>query len=285
MSYVLRVVLPDRPGTLGAVATALGHVDADILAMDIVERSGGNAVDDLVVDIPRTRQPDALITAAESVPGVRVESVRPDPGVADAHREWELVEALAADPAKAVHTLADLLPQVLRVGWASIVEVAANGDRLGAGRPAAALRNWPDVPAGWAPVTRPTALDPEACLGPGVMADGRHLSGCRAAGCGTDDRAGGATRRTGAAGVRGRPARPPRRSGRRDRRPGPRTCRIRAAPPGRPAGGRSGVDGHPAGTPGAACARPPTRPDRVAARSRRAGRSTARSPSRPGCAG
>ncbi len=79
------------------------------------QESAGSAVDDLVIDLPRHRQPDALITAAESVPGVRVESVRPDPGVADAHREWELVEALTADPAKAVHTLATLLPQVLRV--------------------------------------------------------------------------------------------------------------------------------------------------------------------------
>ena len=39
MSFVLRVVLPDRPGTLGAVATALGEVGADILAMDVIERS------------------------------------------------------------------------------------------------------------------------------------------------------------------------------------------------------------------------------------------------------
>ena len=98
MSYVLRLLLPDRPGTLGAVATALGLVDADILAMDIVERSPDQAVDDIVVSLPSGRQPDVLITAAETVPGVRVESVRPDPGVAARHREWELVEAIAADP-------------------------------------------------------------------------------------------------------------------------------------------------------------------------------------------
>ena len=47
MSYVLRLVLPDRPGSLGAVATALGTLGADILALDIVERSVGHAVDDL----------------------------------------------------------------------------------------------------------------------------------------------------------------------------------------------------------------------------------------------
>ncbi len=118
MSYVLRLLLPDRPGTLGAVATALGLVDADILAMDIVERSPDQAVDDIVVALPAGRQPDVLITAAETVPGVRVESVRPDPGVAARHREWELVEAIAADPKDAVAILARMLPQVLRAGWA-----------------------------------------------------------------------------------------------------------------------------------------------------------------------
>ena len=61
-----------------------------------------------------------LITAAETVPGVRVESVRPDPGVAARHREWELVEAIAADPKDAVTILARMLPQVLRAGWAMV---------------------------------------------------------------------------------------------------------------------------------------------------------------------
>ena len=41
MSYLLRIVLPDRPGALGAVATALGAVGADILSLDVIERSPG----------------------------------------------------------------------------------------------------------------------------------------------------------------------------------------------------------------------------------------------------
>ncbi len=160
MSYVLRVVLPDRPGSLGAVATALGHVGADILAMDIVERAVGHAVDDIVVDIPSGRQPDALITAAESVPGVRVESVRPDPGVVDSHREWELVEALASDPDRAVHTLAFRLPKVLRAGWAAVLRVVDDSVVVVAG--GGGTPNFQGVQPGWAPVNKPAVLDPEA---------------------------------------------------------------------------------------------------------------------------
>lgn len=164
MSYVLRLELPDRPGTLGAVATELGKVDADILAMDIVERSPDLAVDDIVVELPSGRQPDVLITAAESVPGVRVESVRPDPGVAARHREWELVEAIAADPKNAVATLARMLPQVLRAGWAVVVRV----DRVGEHRTVELLAGGGGTPdltgvvPGWAPVQHATVLDPEA---------------------------------------------------------------------------------------------------------------------------
>ena len=160
MSYVLRLVLPDRPGSLGAVATALGHIGADILAMDIVERAVGHAVDDIVVDIPPGRQPDALITAAESVDGVRVESVRPDPGVIDSHREWELVEALASDPKHAVQTLAGRLPKVLRAGWAVVVKVVDDQVELIAG--GGGVPQLKGIVPGWAPVNKPAVLDPEA---------------------------------------------------------------------------------------------------------------------------
>lgn len=51
-SYLLRVQLEDRPGSLGSLAVALGSVGADILSLDVVERTAGFAVDDLVVDLP-----------------------------------------------------------------------------------------------------------------------------------------------------------------------------------------------------------------------------------------
>ena len=38
VSFLLRVVLPDKPGSLGAVATALGDAGADILGVDVAAR-------------------------------------------------------------------------------------------------------------------------------------------------------------------------------------------------------------------------------------------------------
>ena len=132
MSFLLRVVLPDKPGSLGALATALGNAGADILSVDVVERSRGHAVDDLAVELPSGRPPDVLITAAESIPGVEVESVRPHSGKLDTHRELELVEEITSDPARGLQLLADGVPRIFRAGWALARPLRAY---LGRGRP------------------------------------------------------------------------------------------------------------------------------------------------------
>ena len=122
MSYLLRVVLPDRPGMLGAIATALGEAGADIVSLDVVERGPDGAVDDLLVQLPPGRMADALITAACSVPGVTVESLRPYLGADDLHRDLELVDEIAAAPRKALQLLVDHAPGVFRAGWAVMLD-------------------------------------------------------------------------------------------------------------------------------------------------------------------
>ncbi|RSN16479.1 amino acid-binding protein [Amycolatopsis roodepoortensis] len=159
MSFLIRVQLPDTPGTLGAVATALGTVGADILSVDVVERGGGVAVDDLVVEIPSGRLPDALITAAESVDGVEVDAVRPYAGVLDTHRELELVEEIAATPATGLEILAEGVPRIIRAGWAVVVEHAEAGAVRLASSNAAPETPITDLP--WLPLERATILDAE----------------------------------------------------------------------------------------------------------------------------
>jgi hypothetical protein len=123
LSYLLRLVVPDKPGILGAVATALGTAGIDIVSVDVLERGNGVAVDDVVVDLPRDRLPDSLITAVRTVPGVEVESLRPYAGPLDTHRELELLDALArAAEGTAAKLLAAELPRVFHSGWAVVLE-------------------------------------------------------------------------------------------------------------------------------------------------------------------
>ncbi len=159
VSFLIRVLLPDSPGTLGAVATALGTVGADILSVDVVERGTGVAVDDLVVELPSGRLPDALITAAESVEGVEVDAVRPYAGVLDTHRELELVEEIAAQPKSGLDILAEGVPRIVRAGWAMIVEHAETGAVRLASSSAAPETPITDLP--WLPLERATVLDGE----------------------------------------------------------------------------------------------------------------------------
>ena len=69
---LLRVQLPDRPGSLGSVATALGTAGADIAAIEIVEKAAGQAINDFMVTVPPGALLDNLISACTAIEGVRV---------------------------------------------------------------------------------------------------------------------------------------------------------------------------------------------------------------------
>ena len=159
MSFLIRVQLPDRPGALGAVATALGNVGGDILSVDVVERGSGIAIDDLVVELPSGRQPDVLITAAESIEGVEVDAVRPWAGVLDTHRELELVEEVAADPAHGLQIFTDGVPKIIRAGWAIVVTATDDKPHRVAASQAAPETLAVQLP--WWPLRRATILDGE----------------------------------------------------------------------------------------------------------------------------
>lgn len=158
MSYLLRIVLPDRPGALGAVATALGEVGADILSLDVIERSPGSATDDLVLDLPPDRLADSLVSAAATVPGVRVEYIRPYAGQIDPHRELQLLDKLAKLPGQSLRLLTDGVAHIFRGGWALVLDTPSQGHA----RVLAAGDGAPEVtclPAPWWPPSPTRVLE------------------------------------------------------------------------------------------------------------------------------
>jgi hypothetical protein len=159
LSFLIRVQLPDVPGALGAVATALGGIGADILSVDVVERNDGTAIDDLVVELPKGRLPDVLITAAESVKDVEVDAVRPYAGVLDTHRELELVEDVAAQPDEGLAIFTEGVPRIIRAGWAMVVGPEDGAARTLTASTAAPQLKTLDLP--FLPLARATVLDGE----------------------------------------------------------------------------------------------------------------------------
>lgn len=159
-SYLLRVQLEDRPGSLGSLAVALGSVGADILSLDVVDRGSATAVDDLVVELPSGSMPDVLITAAEALKGVRVDSLRPHTGLLEAHRELELIESVATAAggrAAKLQVLADEAPRVLRVSWCVVLRGSTTGVQRVAGSPGAPETDPAACP--WLPIDTARALD------------------------------------------------------------------------------------------------------------------------------
>jgi len=161
VSYLLRVLLPDRPGMLGAVATALGETGADILSVDVVERAAGVAVDDLIVELAPGKLADTLVSAAVSVPGVSVESIqRYYAGAGETRHELELLEVLAGAPERAAELLVSGAPRIFRAGWAVAVRYDERGPLVEAASPAAPDLGDVDLP--WLPLARAQVLDPTA---------------------------------------------------------------------------------------------------------------------------
>lgn len=75
--YVVRISLPDRPGALGLVASRIGAVGGDIVAINILERiEGGHAVDEFVVEIGGDHLIELLQNEILEVDGVSILEIR-----------------------------------------------------------------------------------------------------------------------------------------------------------------------------------------------------------------
>ncbi|MDA8293345.1 MAG: hypothetical protein M0040_03135 [Actinomycetota bacterium] len=74
---LVRVVLPDRPGALGAVASRIGSVGGDVVFIDILERSNGVVVDEIGVVLADAALVELMVGEVHEVDGAAVEAVRP----------------------------------------------------------------------------------------------------------------------------------------------------------------------------------------------------------------
>ena len=161
MSYLIRVQLPDTPGSLGELAAAMGAVDVDIISVDVVTRfDDGVVIDDMVLELPQGRLPDVIITAAQSLEGVEVDSIRPYSGTVDKRSEIKLLADVAAHrlmPKKALQTLVDALPQTN--GWALVLQTVDNVTTRLVGSVAAPEDNGKALDGQL--VMQPQTLDPE----------------------------------------------------------------------------------------------------------------------------
>lgn len=138
-TYVVRVWVPDRPGALGAVASRIGAVRGDLIGIDILERGGGRAIDELVVDLPHEDLVPLLMAEMSEVDGVDVEDVRElsafhhDPRLDALETAAVLVEKRSVDDllAALVHHAA----HDFEADWAVVTGPESSAPRAGVGDP------------------------------------------------------------------------------------------------------------------------------------------------------
>ncbi|MEV0586430.1 ACT domain-containing protein [Nonomuraea sp. NPDC050310] len=117
----LRLTLPDRPGSLGHVARALGGAGADITQLTVLERGAGRAIDDLTVFCPDGTSRESLAKSLESVDGVSVDGVWPTREAPGTYPELEILKYITTAGERGLTTLIDSLPVLFSADWAAVV--------------------------------------------------------------------------------------------------------------------------------------------------------------------
>jgi len=133
-TVVVRVWLPDRPGALGQVASRVGAVRGDVVGIEILERGGGSAIDELTVALPETGLIDLLVAEIRQVDGVAVENVRvvaPDRPEGSIAALGAVASIVGADPARRAGAVASATSALMDADWALLVAVAT-GDTVAA---------------------------------------------------------------------------------------------------------------------------------------------------------
>lgn len=176
-TYLVRVWLADRPGALGSVASRFGALRGDVIGLEIIERGGGRAIDELVVSLPADVSVDLIVKEIGAVEDVEVEDIRPlDSSSYDP--QLDVLEAaaivLGADTRDGLaHALAEHACRAINSTWSCVTEsdgtiIGAWGDHPNerwiqsfvSGSPAIAdaegtdqlAGDWPPMDAVWLPL-------------------------------------------------------------------------------------------------------------------------------------
>jgi ACT domain-containing protein len=72
--FTLNVAIPDRPGSLGLLASAIGAAGGDIRALAVVKSEDGRGYDEITVAVPGS-DPTDLLNVLGAIGGVEVISI------------------------------------------------------------------------------------------------------------------------------------------------------------------------------------------------------------------
>jgi hypothetical protein len=127
----IRLSVPDRPGSLGTVTSAIGAVGADIVKIDVLESESGRALDDVFVVVRDVTHLTSVRARLDNMASITVTGLQyPAPPVTG-HAELELVDQVLSRPERGLQTLVDGAPHAFGADWAALVEYGPDAVVLG----------------------------------------------------------------------------------------------------------------------------------------------------------
>ncbi|MGO8864664.1 MAG: ACT domain-containing protein [Acidimicrobiales bacterium] len=126
----MRIWLPDAPGVLGAVAAEIGALGGNVIALEVLEREAGVAIDEFVVELPdRPDAVEAVCKGIRKIPGSGVEDVRELASAAPDREDTVLNAAAAilqaATPTAAMNALSGQLMLLFDLTWLAVADLGA----------------------------------------------------------------------------------------------------------------------------------------------------------------
>src|ERR687896_1525246 len=164
MLYVLRISLPDIPGSLGQAATALSEAGANIVNLRVIDRDGRHAFDEICVEAESVL-PEDIRKAVEAAPGVVVETIRRIARIPDPLGALTLADRLARGEGPPIDVLIGGLPDALSASWAMALEASDRGLQVGSSTPDAPSPGVLEAP--WLPLVGARRIEVTDRMPPG----------------------------------------------------------------------------------------------------------------------
>lgn len=140
-THIVRLWLPDVPGTLGRVAAAIGRASGDVIGIEILERGAGMAIDELLVELPDGSSVEGMVVEISRVDGVAIEDVHPvAPDRSDQSvLALEVAASIMESPSPArLQRMCTSVRTMLEAEWCAVL-------RTGEGTPEAVAGEVPDL--------------------------------------------------------------------------------------------------------------------------------------------
>jgi len=123
----IRIWLPDEPGRLAAAAGRVAAVGGNLVGLEVLERAGGVAIDELMVELPVRGRSDELCRQLRTIEGAGIEEIRSIRPEAE-ERGLQVIAAAVtiletANASASLAALVGLTAELFEVEWSALVDL------------------------------------------------------------------------------------------------------------------------------------------------------------------